>query len=52
MTEEKSRWYLDVLKNTKGVYVGEGLRFLEEDHPHKLGTEIANWISEVVSEFD
>ncbi|KAN0089613.1 alpha/beta-hydrolase [Hyaloscypha variabilis] len=48
VTAEKAAWYLERLRNVKGVGVGDGLHFLEEDHPQKLGTEITRWISEVV----
>lgn len=48
VTEEKATWYLERLKNAKGVCIGEGLHFLEEDHPHKLGTEIAKWLTELL----
>lgn len=48
VTEKKAKWYLEQLKNVKGVCVGEGLHFLEEDHPKKLGTEIGKWISEIL----
>ncbi|KAE9379859.1 putative Haloalkane dehalogenase [Stipitochalara longipes BDJ] len=42
--EEKAKWYLETLREVKGVCVGDGLHFLEEDHPHKMGTEIAAWL--------
>jgi haloalkane dehalogenase len=48
VTEEQGAWYLERLKNVKGVYVGKGLHFLEEDHPRRLGTEISRWLSEAV----
>jgi haloalkane dehalogenase len=50
VTEEKAAWYLEHLKNVKGVCVGTGLHFLEEDHPHSLGMEIESWISKHVLE--
>jgi haloalkane dehalogenase len=40
VTEEKAKWYLDRLKNGKGVYVGQGRHFLQEDHPHQIGTRL------------
>ena len=48
VTEEQAAWYLERLKNVKGVCVGEWLHFLEEDHPRRLGTEISRWLSEAV----
>lgn len=44
VTEEKAKGYLETWKEVKGVCVGEGLHYLEEDHPHKIGTEIAAWL--------
>ena len=44
VSEEKAKWYLDNLKNMKGVHVGEGAHFLQEDHPHLIGAEIAKWM--------
>lgn len=31
--------------NTTMVDLGEGLHFLQEDHPHRVGEEIASWYS-------
>lgn len=44
VSEEKAKWYLENLKNTTGVYVGQGMHFLQEDHPNLIGTEIAKWL--------
>jgi haloalkane dehalogenase len=43
--EDKARWYMDVLKNTTSVYLGEGLHYVQEDHPKKIGSEIAKWLA-------
>lgn len=32
-------------KNTKLVYLGEGLHFIQEDYPHEIGREISEWHS-------
>jgi haloalkane dehalogenase len=48
VTEAKAAWYIERLKNLKAVCVGEGLHFLEEDHPYKLEDEIATWLLEVL----
>jgi haloalkane dehalogenase len=48
VAEEQAAWYLERLKNMKRLCVGEGLHFLEEGHPHRLGTEISRWLSEAV----
>ena len=31
------------LKNLKTVHVGQGIHFLQEDHPHLIGSELASW---------
>lgn len=36
-------WAKAHLKNMKSVQLGEGLHFLQEDHPHWIGAEIAQW---------
>jgi len=33
------------LKNLKTVDVGQGIHFLQEDHPHLIGSELARWYS-------
>lgn len=30
-------------KNTKLVYLGEGMHFIQEDYPHEIGEEINKW---------
>jgi haloalkane dehalogenase len=44
VSEEQAHWYLENLKNVKGVFVGEGIHYLQEDHPHRIGTEIAEFV--------
>lgn len=36
-------WYLQNLKNLETADLGQGIHFLQEDHPHKIGAEIAAW---------
>jgi len=36
-------WCRQNLKNLKTVDVGQGVHYLQEDHPHLIGTEIASW---------
>ena len=31
------------LKNLKTVDIGPGLHFVQEDNPHKIGRELAQW---------
>jgi haloalkane dehalogenase len=44
VTDEQARWYLENLKNVKGVFLGEGVHYLQEDHPHRIGKEIAEFV--------
>jgi len=44
VTEEKAKWYIKRLKNVKGMSIGQGLHYLQEDQPHKIGTEILAWL--------
>ena len=43
LVQEKAEWYIETLNNVKGVYVGDGYHFLEEDHPYLMGRELATW---------
>ena len=36
-------WSRQNLKNLKTVDIGPGLHFLQEDNPHVIGSELANW---------
>jgi haloalkane dehalogenase len=36
-------WCSNSLKSLTAVHVGEGIHFLQEDHPHEIGTAIAHW---------
>ena len=45
VSEEKAAWYLQNLKNVKGVFVGHGVHFLQEDHPHRIGREVHDWVA-------
>jgi len=38
-------WAEKNLKNLTVVNVGPGLHYLQEDHPHKIGWELAKWYS-------
>ncbi|KAF2812621.1 putative hydrolase [Mytilinidion resinicola] len=42
--DEQAKWYVEKLKNLKAVFLGEGLHYLQEDHPHRIGSEIAEFI--------
>ena len=41
---EKARWYEARLKNTRSVFIGEGLHYLQEENPWLIGEELARWV--------
>ena len=43
MTTSRVEWCNQNMKNLKTVALGRGIHFLQEDHPHKIGAEIADW---------
>ncbi|MEM8858697.1 MAG: haloalkane dehalogenase [Chloroflexota bacterium] len=38
-------WCKQSLSNLTVTHLGEGLHYIQEDHPDKIGTEIAGWLS-------
>jgi haloalkane dehalogenase len=40
-------WCEENLKNLKTVNIGQGLHYLQEDNPHLVGSELANWYRSV-----
>jgi haloalkane dehalogenase len=36
-------WIMENFPNTTAVDLGQGLHFVQEDHPHTIGREIAAW---------
>jgi len=36
-------WCIQNLKNLKTVDIGKGLHFIQEDNPHQIGEELADW---------
>ena len=44
INEEVVAWARENLSNLKIVDVGEGTHYIQEDHPHLIGAEIASWI--------
>ena len=48
VSPEKAEWYMGKLKNVKGVFLGEGMHFLQEDHPHRIGEEIKGWAESMI----
>jgi haloalkane dehalogenase len=47
VSEEMAGWYMERLKNVRGVNVGAGIHDIQEDQPHKMGSEISGWLDEV-----
>ena len=44
VTAAKAKWYLDNMKEVRGVDLGEALHFSQEDHPKAIGAGIREWI--------
>jgi len=44
LKEATAQWYLKNLKNVKGVFLGNGVHYLQEDHPERIGKEVAAFI--------
>ncbi|KAL6904135.1 putative hydrolase [Trichoderma evansii] len=42
--EDKAKELAEKLKNTRSVCVGEGIHYIQEDHPHTIGRELADWL--------
>ncbi len=47
ITEKGVEWCKNHFKNLKTVYVGEGLHYIQEDHPHEIGNEISIWLKAI-----
>lgn len=41
---QDAEFYIKNLKNLTSVFLGKGIHYLQEDHPHRIGKEIADWI--------
>ena len=46
LSPDRSKWYMERLKNAKGVDVGPGRHYLQEDQPHAIGKAIHSWAKE------
>lgn len=42
--EAKAKELEEKLKNTRTVYLGEAVHYIQEDHPHTIGRELADWL--------
>lgn len=47
ITVDVVTWCEQNLKNLKVIDVGPGIHFVQEDNPHLIGREIANWCAEM-----
>ncbi|KAH8660557.1 Alpha/Beta hydrolase protein [Xylariales sp. PMI_506] len=47
ITPNTAEQFMQKLRNTKGVYLGSGRHYVQEDHPHTIGREIAQWLPEL-----
>ena len=36
-------WSKQAFKNLTTVDIGPGMHYVQEDNPHKIGTELAKW---------
>jgi haloalkane dehalogenase len=48
ISEEKALWYQNHLANLKAVHLGSGIHYLQEDNPHLIGQELADWYATLV----
>jgi haloalkane dehalogenase len=44
ITEETAKSFIEKFRNTKSVFLGPGLHYLQEDYPHIIGREVARWL--------
>ena len=51
ITPARAQWYEEHLKNVTVVNLGQGLHYLQEDHPRAIGVGIANWAEQLVIPF-
>jgi haloalkane dehalogenase len=40
-------WCVANLKNLETVDLGQGIHFLQEDHPHEIGSALADWLGRI-----
>jgi haloalkane dehalogenase len=43
--EKEVQWYSKNLQNLETIFLGKGLHYLQEDHPHQIGETIAAFVS-------
>ncbi|KXH60335.1 twin-arginine translocation pathway signal [Colletotrichum nymphaeae SA-01] len=42
--EERAVEFMKKLRNTRSIYLGPGVHFVQEDHPLAIGREISHWL--------
>ena len=47
ITERTVEWAESNMTNLKSVFIGKGLHYVQEDHPHEIGETIAQWLDTV-----
>jgi len=50
ITEDAVGWAREHLKNLTIVDIGDGIHYIQEDNPHKIGSELVKWHREVVDD--
>ncbi|KAH8894651.1 alpha/beta-hydrolase [Thozetella sp. PMI_491] len=50
ITPDTAEKFMQKLRNTRGVYLGAGRHYVQEDHPHAIGREIAQWLPESLNQ--
>ncbi len=40
-------WMTSNVTNLETMHVGKGIHFLQEDHPHRIGSHLAHWLREL-----
>ena len=48
LNAEAVEWCRNHMKNLHTLYVGRGYHFLQEDHPHRIGRELARWHQRII----
>jgi haloalkane dehalogenase len=49
ITPARAKWYSENLQNATVVDLGQGLHYLQEDHPRAIGTRIASWAESLIA---
>ncbi len=49
INEDGVAWAREHLKNLKVVGIGDGIHYIQEDNPHRIGSELVTWYRDVVA---